>query len=140
MWSDIIRNILDTELQIWNPVSFDSSAVQYMKYFIYHFTSIPQGFIRTHKWQAPNVSGFIAQLVRASHWYREVTGSNPVESWLFQDSISNCLNCVHNCDDHSLLDYTILCIHAHQSNDPIWVQMITGNNNNIAMASKMNDH
>ena len=26
-----------------------------------------------------NVSGFIAQLVRASHRYREVTGSNPVE-------------------------------------------------------------
>ena len=32
--------------------------------------------IRTHKWPAPNVSGFIAQLVRASHRYREVTGSN----------------------------------------------------------------
>ena len=28
---------------------------------------------------APNVSGFIAQLVRASHRYREVTGSNPVK-------------------------------------------------------------
>ena len=26
-----------------------------------------------------NVSGFIAQLVRASHRYREVAGSNPVE-------------------------------------------------------------
>ena len=26
-----------------------------------------------------NVSGFIAQLVRASYWYREVPGSNPVE-------------------------------------------------------------
>ena len=35
--------------------------------------------IRTHKWPAPNVSGFIAQLVRASHRNREVTGSNPVE-------------------------------------------------------------
>ena len=35
--------------------------------------------IRTDKWPAPNVSGFIAQLVRASHRYREVTGSNPVE-------------------------------------------------------------
>ena len=29
--------------------------------------------------EACDVSGFIAQLVRASHWYREVTGSNPVE-------------------------------------------------------------
>ena len=26
-----------------------------------------------------DVSGFIAQVVRASHRYREVTGSNPVE-------------------------------------------------------------
>ena len=55
------------------------SAVQYMKYFIYHFTFIPHGIIVTHKWPAPNISGFIAQLVRASHRYREVRGSNPVE-------------------------------------------------------------
>ena len=34
--------------------------------------------LRTHKWPAPNVS-FIAQLIRASHRYREVTSSNPVE-------------------------------------------------------------
>ena len=25
--------------------------------------------------------------------------------WLFQASIRNCLNCVRNCDDHSLLDF-----------------------------------
>ena len=55
------------------------SAVQYMKHFIYHFTSILHGLIRNHKWPAPNVSGFIAQLVRASHRHREVTGSNAVE-------------------------------------------------------------
>ena len=37
--------------------------------------------IWTHKyyWPAPNISGFIAQLVRALHWYQEFTGSNPVE-------------------------------------------------------------
>ena len=39
----------------------------HMKYLIYHFTSIPHGLIRTHKWPALNVSGFIAQLVKASH-------------------------------------------------------------------------
>ena len=59
------------------------SAVQYMKHFIYYFTSILHGLIRTHKWPAPNVSGFIAQLVRASDRYREVTGSNPVEVLTF---------------------------------------------------------
>ena len=28
-----------------------------------------------------------------------------IEAWLCQASISNCLNCVNNCDDHSLLDF-----------------------------------
>ena len=28
-----------------------------------------------------------------------------VSFWLFQSSIRNCLNCVHNCDDHSWLDF-----------------------------------
>ena len=37
------------------------------------------GKLWTQKWPAPNVSGFIAQLVRASYRYREVAGSNPVE-------------------------------------------------------------
>ena len=27
----------------------------------------------------------------------------PLKSWLFQASLRNCLNCVHNCDDHGLL-------------------------------------
>ena len=58
------------------------------------------GNIWTHNWPAPNVSGFIAQLVRASHRYREVTGSNPVEVLNFcQASLRNCINCFH-CDDH----------------------------------------
>ena len=39
---------------------------------------------------------------RASHRYREVTGSNPVEVLnFFQASLRNCINCVH-CDDHFL--------------------------------------
>ena len=37
---------------------------------------------------------------RASHRYREVTGSSPVEVLnFFQASLRNCINCVH-CDDH----------------------------------------
>ena len=31
----------------------------------------------------------------------------PLKSWLFQASIRNCLDCVHNCEDHSLLDFKI---------------------------------
>ena len=64
---------------------------QYMKHFIYHFTSILHALIRTHKWPAPNVSGVIAQLVRASHQYREVTGSNPVEVLTFSGFCSQLL-------------------------------------------------
>ena len=35
------------------------------------------------------------------------TLAEKLKSWLFQASIRNCLNCVHNCDDHSLLDFKI---------------------------------
>ena len=56
--------------------------------------------IWTHNWPAPNVSGFIAQLVEHRTGNREVTGSNPVEVLnLFHASLRDCINCVH-CDDH----------------------------------------
>ena len=56
--------------------------------------------IWTHNWPAPNVSGFIAQLVEHRTGNREVTDSNPVEVLnLFQASLRDCINCVH-CDDH----------------------------------------
>ena len=49
---------------------------------------------------APNVSGFIAQLVEHRTGNREVTGSNPIEVLNFlQASLRNCINCVH-CNDH----------------------------------------
>ena len=57
--------------------------VQYMRYFIYNFSFIPHGFIRIHRWPAPNVSAFRAKLVRTSHRYREITGSNPFEVLFF---------------------------------------------------------
>ena len=58
------------------------------------------GNIWTHNWPAPNVSGFIAQLVEHRTGNREVTGSNPVEVLdFFQASQRNCINRV-NCDDH----------------------------------------
>ena len=60
-----------------------TSADQCMKYFIYHFSFIPHGLIRIHKWPTPIFSGFIAQLITALHRYREITGSNPVEILAF---------------------------------------------------------
>ena len=39
--------------------------------------------------------------------YREVTGSNALETLNFSGFyIRNCINCVHNYEDHSLLDFT----------------------------------
>ena len=56
------------------------------------------------KWPALNVSGFIFQLVRASHRYHKVTVSNPVEVLNFSGFyICSCINCFHNCEDHRLL-------------------------------------
>ena len=45
----------------------------------FHHLSTPHGLTIAHKLPTSNVSGFIAQLVRASNRCREVTGSNPVE-------------------------------------------------------------
>ena len=70
--------ISNPQFNIWN-ISYITS------------TSILHGLIRTHKWPAPNVSGFIAQLVRALHRYREVTGSNPVEVLTFSGFCSQLL-------------------------------------------------
>ena len=80
------------------------SSIYEIFHTLYGF-NIPHGLIRTHKWPALNVSGFIARLVRASHQYRKVTASNPVEVLSFSGfHIHNCINCVNNCKDHSLLD------------------------------------
>ena len=95
------------KFQNFNVVWIIAYLVQYMKYFIYHFTFIPHVFIRIHRWPAPNVSGFIAQLVRASNRYCEVAGSNPAEVLTFSGScIRNCKNWILNCEDLSLLDFT----------------------------------
>ena len=96
-WSDI-WNVSYIELRMWNQVSHDPrsyelnlcNCVKVRTWFyiwnisyICHCTFIPDGLIRTHKWPSPNVRGFVAQLVRASHRYREVTSSNPVELLAF---------------------------------------------------------
>ena len=41
-------------------------------------------------------------------------------------SIRNCLNCVHNCDDHGLLDFSL---HSQNSEYP-WIFQVTGANQN----------
>ena len=50
-----------------------------MIYFIYiYHIHLFHGKIWTHNWPTPNISGFLAQLVRASHRYQ-----TPLMSWIF---------------------------------------------------------
>ena len=67
-----------------------------------HLRFIPHGNIRIHKWPAPNVSGFIAQLGIARSRVQ-----TPLKSWIFQASLRNCNNCVHNCEDQSFIWFHI---------------------------------
>ena len=76
--SKIIHNCINCFHNWENHSLLDfTSAVQHMKYFIYNFTFIPHGLLRTHKWPATNVSGFIAQLVRAITPVSEGRGFKP---------------------------------------------------------------
>ena len=66
----------------------------------------------TGTYSAPNISGFIAQLVEHRTGDREVTGSNPIEVLNFLGaSLRNCINCVH-CDNHFFIfgTYSVLLI------------------------------
>ena len=54
-----------------------------MFHIIYRTADVKSRKLWTHKWPALNISGFIAQLLRASQLYREVTGTNPVEVLTF---------------------------------------------------------
>ena len=78
--------------------------IWFISYIIYN-THFFYGNIWTHNWPAPNVSGFIAQLVEHRTGNREFTGSNPVEVLnFFQASLRICTNCVH-CDDYFFISF-----------------------------------
>ena len=49
------------------------------------------------------MSGLQVYVTPVHFWRNGVT--TKLKSWLFQASTRNCLNCVHNCDDHSSLDF-----------------------------------
>ena len=65
-----------------------------MKCFIYRTADVKSIKLWTQKWPAPNVSGFIAQVLRASHLYPD----------FFRLPYPLLHNCVHNYEDHSLLN------------------------------------
>ena len=87
---------------------------------------------------------------RASHRYREVTGSSPVEVLnFFQASLRNCKNCDHNCEDHSSFDF-ISAVHIwfisyasftkQNGKTPKWVLLDTSHNRRKVLCSLCFDH
>ena len=83
---------------------YDTGAVQWI--FIYSLSShLLKGYItNSHNDQLP--VGLTAQLEEHCTGIAEVMGSNPVQAWIFfRLSFRNCLSCVCNCDDHSLIHF-----------------------------------
>ena len=78
-------------------------------YDLFHMHHSPSYLSREHmnpKLTCSQRQWLHSSVGRASHRYREVTGSNPVEVLnFFQASLRNCKNCDHNCEDHSSFDF-----------------------------------
>ena len=66
--------------------------------------------IVTHNWLAPNVSGFIAQLVEHRTGNREVTGSNPVEVMKFFSGFFTQLHKLRSLRDQFFIFIISLCV------------------------------
>ena len=81
LWSDI-WNVSYIELQIWNQGSYDHRSYE-RNLSNWAFSWVLIELIRTHKWPAPNVSGFIAQLVRDRTGIARSRVQTPLKSWLF---------------------------------------------------------
>ena len=93
----------DTEPISNNPSWSFFTAIHYIKWRMILAVVIavvnPQLTCSQRQWLHSSVG-------RASHRYREVTGSSPVEVLnFFQASLRNCKNCDHNCEDHSSFDF-----------------------------------
>ena len=78
-------------------------------YDLFHMHHSPSYLSREHmnpKLTCSQRQWLHSSVGRASHRYREVTGSSPVEVQIFfQASLCNCKNCDHNCEDHSSFDF-----------------------------------
>ena len=90
-----------------NCVHFDDlffifiSFTQFIWFISYIInTNFFHGNIWTHNWPAPNISGFISQLVEHRTGIARSRVQTPLKSWIFfQASLRNYANCVH-CDNH----------------------------------------
>ena len=96
-------NCTDPGLQLGDPAPL-IGLLMIMKWIIYELRKRNEK-VKMNKWssQWTQRQWLHSSVGRASHWYREVTGSNHVEVLdVFRASLRNCINCVH-CDDHVLI-------------------------------------
>ena len=96
-------NCTDPGLQLGDPAPL-IGLLMIMKWIIYELRKWNEK-VKMNKWssQWTQRQWLHSSVGRASHWYREVTGSNHVEVLdVFRASLRNCINCVH-CDDHVLI-------------------------------------
>ena len=99
------------ELRIWNQVKLWSSKL---------WTQFLQ--LRREAWKNQDFNGVwtrdLAIPVRRSNqlsyeatdvgsWSSWSRVQTPLKSWIFQASLRNCKNCVHNCEDHSFTWYAL---------------------------------
>ena len=63
--------------------------------------------LRIEAWKRQDFMGFepVTSRYRCDAFTNWAMKPLTLRTGLFQASIRNCLNCVHNCDDHSLLDF-----------------------------------
>ena len=97
-----VNNIWNESYMNWNEISFHFISAVHIWFISYIInTHFFHGNIWTHNWPAPNVSGFIAQLVEHRTGIARSRVQTPLKSWIFfffffffQASLRNCLNCV----------------------------------------------
>ena len=103
-----------------NPRTIDGSLLKwYMKRFMYWTADLKSSKLWASQWwtqfkQLRDLAIPVRRSNQLSHDYVYVSVfarsrvQTPLKSWLFQASIRSCLNCVHNCEDHSLLEFRIV--------------------------------
>ena len=86
------------ELRIWNQVKLWSSQL---------WTQFSQ--LRREAWKIQDFNGVWTRSFHTGIARSRV--QTPLKSWIFQASLRNCENCVHNCEDHSFTWFHIRSSH-----------------------------
>lgn len=84
---------------------YDSFHIIILSFFSLIHSSLTGTFEPTNDQLLLNISSFIAQLVRASHQYQQVTGSNPVQVLNFSGFSVQLLKIIASLDDEFSHNY-----------------------------------